>query len=175
MAVSINYHMRLTVLETLDLNHDFATNPVIQHTLGTEVKGVASGATAATLGTSGPITKIYSDQIALSGGAATIDLMVLPQSAGGDITQNVSFSGLKVQFYLFENPSTNANAITIDGDGTHPYELFGGATGLVTLEPGESIMGRCPETRGAVVSDTTDKITLAGTSAQVLNVMLVAG
>lgn len=173
MAVSVIYYMKLLVDETLNINEDFASNPILSHELSPVVRGTADGSTAATAGTSGPVTKVYSDQIALSSGA-TIVLDALTQSTGGDITQTVDFTGLKIQFFLFENDPDNSNVMTVTFGASDGYQIFGGSAGKITLPVGCSIMGRFPDQLEDVATADSE-IDITGTDTELFNVVLVAG
>jgi hypothetical protein len=118
-----------------------------------------------------PVTKVSAFQQALTAGAATIDLTSLPDEDG--VAAAVTFSGLKVQWAHFENPSTNANSITISEGASNGYELAGNAW-TVTLDPGEQVVYLGNDT-SPDVSGTTKNIDLAGTGTQALNVTLIAG
>jgi hypothetical protein len=75
------------------------------------------GSTTYTSSSSVPVTKIASGTATLSGGALTIDLTSLTGLAGEAIT----FSGLKVQFAFFRNPTSSANNITVGRGATNGY------------------------------------------------------
>jgi hypothetical protein len=107
---------------------------------------------------------------ALAAGVATIDLRALPGLLAG-ITQDGN--GLKVQHYVFENPATNANPITIAKGAANGYALFG-ATGLIELAPGDLIEADVPESRPDVAGGAKT-IDLSGTGTQAINVHLVLG
>jgi len=162
MPVSATVAGTLTVAETLATNVVDATSPVITH------NGFNFSATLNASSTP-PISKMASFQKALSTGAATIDCTSLIGTNGA----SVDFTGLKVQGYIFQNPATNANAITVTVGASNGL-LLHGASWKVILQPGEQLMFL-----GLNVSQTVGSgnktIDLAGTGSQALNCILVAG
>lgn len=118
-----------------------------------------------------PATTIVSFEQALTAGAAEIDLTSLPGTNG----DTVSFNGLKVQLCMFRGKAGNANPITVQPDtgGTDDYEMMGAAfKAVVEAEQQVMFFGN----NAAPDVGATDKIfSLAGTGAQVLEIIMVAG
>jgi len=117
-----------------------------------------------------PVTKHADFDQALSGGAATIDLLTLPGRTPDEV---ISFTGLRVQFVKFKNPSTNANAITFAVGASNGWAGLG-AGWTFTLNPGCSVLFYLDED-GPNVDATHKTIDLTGTLAQTAKVQLVAG
>lgn len=106
----------------------------------------------------------------LSGGALTLDLRALADEDTGTV---VDGNGLKVQMYKFKAAAGNANPITITAGASNGYELFG-ASGSLTLHPGDEVLVKCTETKPDI--DATHKtLDLAGTGSQTLDYHLVMG
>ncbi len=108
------YNLGLTVEEVKDLGLDNVADPTITHTLG-------SHADTLTATTTPPVTKTYSDDLALVAGAKTIDLQALPSSE----STTVNFTGLKVQLIKITTPATNTAEVTFDVGAANGYNLFG--------------------------------------------------
>lgn len=84
-----------------------------------------------------PATKVasYNDQ-ALTAGALSIDLTSLTDPYGN----SVDMSGLKVQRFFFQWDEDNTDTCTIVDGASNGYNLFGDASGQVTLNPGDSVL-----------------------------------
>ncbi len=127
-AQTAKYDFGLTVEEVKDLGLDNVVDPTITHTLGAH-------ADTLTATTTPPVTKTYSDDLALVAGAATIDLQALPSSQ----STTVNFTGLKVQLIKITTPSTNTAEVTFDVGATNGYNLFGATNATdesVAVPPG---------------------------------------
>ncbi len=108
------YDFGLTIEEVKDLGLDNVADPTITHTLGAH-------ADTLTATTTPPVTKTYSDDLALVAGAKTIDLQALPSSE----STTVDFTGLKVQLIKITTPATNTAEVTFDVGAANGYNLFG--------------------------------------------------
>lgn len=165
-TITVSYQTNCTVSQTLDSTYNPAASgggaTITHNGYNTDVSANSSSA-------SYPVSKTAVFSKALSGGAATIDLTSLTGTNGA----SVDFSTLKVQFFKFKNPSTNANSITVTYGASNPY-LLGGSGFKWILTPGAEIQGMCYE--GSPDVDSTHKtIDLSGTGSQTLQVTLVAG
>jgi hypothetical protein len=105
---------------------------------------------------------------AMTAGAATIDFTSLTGTFG-----TVSANGLKPRAVLFQNPATNANAITIAVGASNGHPLLGAAFS-VTLAPGETIVKDLVD-QGTTVDSTHKTIDISGTGTQALICELVFG
>lgn len=84
-----------------------------------------------------PATKVASESsVDLSAGAATIDLTALTNGFGDALDG----SGLKVQLFIFVAASDNTGAITITDGASNGYNLFGDASGQVTVPVGGTLV-----------------------------------
>lgn len=167
-AVTAKYDLRITADETLALGLDHGTDTPFEHTLG-----VHNGKLTAT--TTPAATKVFSDNIALSSGSATLDLT----SLSGPATTTVDFTGLKVQLIKLTCPLTNTAGITVDAkDASTGYNLFG-ADNAATTEKQEVLPG-CVASffmndKLEDVDSTHKDLTLTGTGTEAINVLLIAG
>jgi len=111
----------------------------------------------------------------LSSGTATIDLTALTRGNGGATAVNMS--GLKVQIFKFENVSTNTAAITITDGASNGYNIFGDASGQVTLGIGCVLQVVCPtaEYLPDVAAGAKDIDLSSSDQDATINVMLAAG
>ena len=125
-------------------------------------------------GSTPPITQVWSDEFTLSAGAATLDLTALAR----DAQANLDLTGLKIQAYFFATPSTNTDTVTIVDGATNGYNIFGDASGQITIgASGQKgfAMFYAPETLQDVgASDKTIDLSSSDTDATV-KVLLVAG
>jgi hypothetical protein len=164
MGISVDFALKLNTTETISTNVPFVAgtaNTITQSGLTTS--GTANGSSTP------PVTLDAYFQKPLVAGAATIDLTALSGTNGA----TVNFNTKKVQFYKFRNPSTNAGAITVTFGAANPYLLHGSAFKM-TLNPGDEVMARLPNTAPTV--DATHKnIDISGTGTEALDVGLVAG
>lgn len=168
MAVNATYKGEVTVVRTVDDPFVGSGDNTVTINALNKTKSL-TGATSATAGTEGPVTKDANFQKALSGGAGTIDFRALPTPEAGTIDLN----GLKVQIVKFRNPNTNANPITIVEGASNGLALFGAAFSI-TLQPGQEIQAYLAEA-APDVSATDKTIDLTGTASQALDVQVVAG
>jgi hypothetical protein len=160
MSVEVTYNSILSVKETLGTGVSLVTTPTITH------DGLSTGGTFNASGTI-PCTKVSSGVATLSAGAGTINLAAMPGVNGG----TVDFTGLKVQFVKLSNPS--ANNIVVTPGAANGIDLFGAASSI-TIAPGQELLFKFNET-GPDVAAADRTLDLAGTLAQTLNFVFVAG
>ena len=161
--VRVEFDPKVKTTEKIDLGIDGVTNQdfVLQ----------ISGLSATLSPTSTvPATKVFKDQVSLSGNAATLDLTALVR----DNLPNVDGTGLKVQLFVFHNKSTNANTMTIVDGATNGYDIFGSAAGSVTVPIGGTVMFFGNDKLDDIAS--ADKtIDVSGTGSQTFEVHIVMG
>lgn len=162
MPVSAVYTSKVTVSEELADAYLSSSKKTIDH------NGLDTSLTL-NAGSSVPATKVASFEKAMSGGAGTIDFRALVGTNGGAVDGN----GLKVQVIKLRNKSTNANAITIVPGASNGLNLFGAAFSI-TLSPGQEITAYLKD-QGTDIDATHKTIDISGTSAQVLEVIVVMG
>ncbi len=73
-----------------------------------------------------------------------------------------------------QNPSTNANKITVASGASNGWRLDGATSWTIPLAPGQSVAINCANASDTVGS-SHKTIDLAGTGAQTLNVEMTAG
>lgn len=165
LALGVTHQNLLTAIHTL-------TGTFISSGDNTYTTALAGeGSTSYTSSSSVPVTKIASGEVALSGGAVTIDLTALTGFAGETIT----FLGLKVQFWFFRNKSGNANKMSVTKGATNGYSMdVAAASWTVQLDPNASAFFRVPDTAPDVAAGAKN-IDVAGTGSQALEYILIAG
>lgn len=165
-AVEATYNALLTVKETLALGLDNATDPTTPHTLGDHAATLSASTTP-------PVTKTFSDDIALVAGAGTLNLSTL----AGPLSTTIDFTGLKVQVIKLVAASTNTGGITVAKGDAQPYNLFGEdnvSSETVEVLPGDAVLivhNETTEDVGAAIKN----IKFTGTGTDTLRIMLVAG
>lgn len=168
MAInSITLQAFMTVVETGVLAAGFPASQTrnITHSEFNQSQSLGASSTPA-------VTKIAFFDQALTAGAATIDLTALAHNAGV-----VDGSGLKVQGMLFVNPAGNS-AVTITDGASNGYNLFGDASGQVTVPAHATVdsflLFFFPE--GLQDIGGSDKtIDLAGTGTETFQIGLLLG
>ena len=161
------YDFGLTVEEVKDLGLDNVADPTITHTLG-------SHAATLTASTTPPVTKTYSDELALVAGAATIDLQALPSSE----STTLDFTGLKVQLVKITAPSTNTAEVTFDVGAANGYNLFGATNATdesVAVPPGGVQMFKYTDDLEDVDATHSDVDVSSSDVDATFDIMLVAG
>ena len=116
---------------------------------------------------------VFKRDVALVGGAKTLDLSAL--DATGEIAGGGSqdWNGKKIVLMILKNPVGNSN-ITIGEGAANGFEFTTGDNWTITLEPGE-ILFRYTRSQGpTIVTNTNDEIDISGTGTESLQVLLVA-
>lgn len=124
---SLTYRPLLSGVLTADVAIDGVTNPDLTIAIATTILGTLSPST-----TPIAITKIWGDTGQLAAGAATIDLTAL---ARGNLPA-VNLTGLTVKAILIYNYPTNTAALRVADGATNGYDIFGAATGDITIPAG---------------------------------------
>lgn len=122
------------------------------------------------IGGSNPIsgvTGMISQQKALSGGTATMDL-----TAGLCRNVAVTFNTKAVKFGVLRNPVANANPITVKFGAASPASTFG-ASWVLVLKPSDIYAFAL--TSSETVDGTHKNWDLTGTGSQALDILLAAG
>lgn len=169
---------------TATLNFGFSVVETLE-SLGDLVSGNASGTHAVTedtshtldSGSTPAITQVWSDSFTLSSGTATIDLTALSRTAQSDL--NLSTGSLKIQAFILAVPSTNTGSVTITDGATNGYNLFGDASGQITIgASGQAglAMFYLPEQLPEVANGSADTIDFSsGDADATVEIVLVAG
>lgn len=163
VIVKVEYDPKVKVTQTIDQGIDGVTNSdfILQ------IAGL-SGSLSPT--TTVPATKVYKDQVALTAGAKTLDLELLVR----DNLPDVVGTGLKVQLFVFSNPSTNTGAMTIVDGSTNGYDIFGGAAGAVIVPIGGAVWFFGNDNLDDIASADSE-IDITGTGTESFEVLIVMG
>ncbi len=153
----------VTVKETVALGLDNVTDPRVTHALAILLPSKLDGTTTP------PATLVWSDQVALSGGAKTLDLEALVNVN----LPNVNFVGLKVQILIMSCPSSNSGAITIVPGASNDYDI-GGAAMNWAVSPGGMLIYLSDDDAPDVASADSE-LDFSGTGSEVFDILMVAG
>lgn len=121
-----------------------------------------------------PMTKVYAQQRALSGGALTLDLTSLTDATGAAL----DLSGLKVQFVYIENApasgAANTDTLNVKFGATNGYNIFGDAASEITLAVGGWCAVYNPEGTPDVANGSADTIDFASSDADADFIVMIA-
>lgn len=163
MSVEVTFKTTITNVETLENNVPAAAaDKAVTHSGFNTSKTLNSASTP-------PATKGNAFELALSGGAATLDLTAIPATGGG----TYSGSGLKVQLLRIRNKAANANSISIAVGASNGYELAG-SDFKVTLAPGQEFTFYGNDATPDVAAGDKE-LDLAGTGTQAVEIDIVLG
>lgn len=165
-TVSAKFYLLLQATVGVDLSQDNSTDPDIVEEFGqTQANTLDANTTPA-------VTKSWSDQVSLTAGTVTLDLTALSR---GTNMSTVNMNGLKVQLVKIKAKSTNTQTITIADAASNGYNLFGDASGQVTLDASGEIMQYTPELL-ANISSTAKDITITSNDVDaIFDIQIVAG
>lgn len=165
-SVSARYALELEVTEVLALGLDNATDPSFPHSIGSP-----NGTLIAT--TTPPVTKVFSDNLALVAGARTLDLTSLAGPAG----TTVDFTGLKVQLIALRCPESNTLPILVQKGDANAYNLLGAdnaSSETIEMMPGDDLLIKRRDTLEDVDATHSD-VKFTGNGTEAIQVILVAG
>jgi len=115
---------------------------------------------------------IVSFVVTLTAGAATINLVALPGTQG-----TLDATGLKIRDFWFRNRredgSDNSNPVTITPGASNGYNIFGSASGLMTLQPGD--VAHWTPMYAQTVASGDRNIDLAGTGTDSFQCVILLG
>ena len=164
MSVDASIQMAIKVAETLamtSLGSD--SNGVVHYNLFHEA--------VLHSGTTPDLDSVWGARVSLSAGDGTIDLAALARTG----QTNLDLTGKVVHAWLIHLLAASA-AMSFQGGATNPFELFGGATSLINLEPDEWRMGYRPGSTGyGTVAAGAKEIDIAETGTDQFDIVLVAG
>ena len=153
----------VSVKDTVALGLDNVTDPRIIHALTMLLPSKLDSTTTP------PATLVWSDQVALSGGAVTLDLEALVNAN----LPNINFVGLKVQCLVMSCPAANTQAIVIVPGASNDYDI-GGASMSFAVSPGGMLIylsdDDAPDVAGA-----DSELDFSGTGTEVFDILMVAG
>ncbi len=135
MAVTATFQFLFNASETLAGLLATVADPTIKHDIGSAKTTIDSGTAAS------PVTKAWSDEVQLSGGTISLDLQALV----GFLADAVDLTGLKIQGFHIKADVDNSAVIVIKDGASNGYELFGAASGQVTLPANGEVMFFSPE------------------------------
>lgn len=167
-SVTARYALELEVTEVLALEMDNVPggDPPFIHSLGSP-----NGTLSAT--TTPPVTKVFSDNLALAAGTLTLDLTALAGPAG----TTVDFTDLKVQLIALRCPEGNTLPILVQKGAANAYNLMGkdnASAETIEVMPGDDILIKRHDTLEDVDGTHSD-VLFTGNGTEGINVMLVAG
>jgi len=164
VAASVN--PIVTASGTIDLGITGVADPSISHQ-------VFGGAKALSPTSTPPVTKSWEGVVALSGGAATIDLTALDM---GNMAAALDLTGLKVQCISVRGDSAITVAIVATVATSNGYDIHGSGADseiFVVEADGECMILKNDEAPDVGVAQA--EITLAGTGVEEIHIMILAG
>lgn len=164
MSVAVTSSMALVVDETLE------TNVALLDPADKKIRHKLSASRTLNATSTPPGTKVVSGEIAMTAGAATLDLRAIAGANGASQDLN----GLKVQEIILESKAGNANPITIVGGAANGYLVFGTA-GKVTLAAAGDAAHLLFNDSLPDVDATHKTLDISGTGTQTLQYIIVAG
>lgn len=165
-SVSARYALELEVTEVLALGLDNVTDPSFVHSLGSP-----NGTLSAT--STPPVSKVFSDTLALVAGTKTLDLTSLAGPAG----TTVDFTGLKVQQIALRCPTSNTLPILVQKGDANAYNMLGAdnaSAETIEVLPGDDILINRRDTLEDVDGTHSD-VKFTGNGTEGISVILVAG
>ncbi len=153
----------ISVKDAPALGLDQVTDPTVVHSITLPIPGVLTSATDP------PVTKVWSDEVALVAGAKTLDLQALVN----DNLPNVDLSGLKIQVLQISCPETNTGPITIVPGAANDYDL-GGSSMSMEIDPGD-VMILLRNDTAPDVSGANSELDFSGTGTETFEILIAAG
>lgn len=162
MTVTASYEFKVSVQEILDLGLDYPTAISLNWTLPAKAAKLVATSTP-------PVTMAFSDEIVLTAGPDTVDLMALVRGA---TLPNLDMDTEDVVMLVVELDAAAVGPATFEPGATNGYE-FAGATGELILQPGDRVMMLL--NNAPAVSATTKDLDISGTSGDLFRILVVAG
>lgn len=165
MSVELEILQRLRITETVIDDFISAAQDTLQRDAGKGTVELDDGTT--------PDVEDYAIfELALSGGAGSINLAALPHNHGGvNITKD--FTGKKIRAWLFWTPDTNANNITITKGASNGYSPVG--TSFTKVIPPNGASSDDFDTAAIDVASGARLLDVTGTGSQVVFCAIVCG
>ena len=154
----------VSVKETIALGLDHVTDKQLVHNITLPIPLSLDSTTTP------PVTKVWSDTVALSAGAKTLDLQALVN----DNLPNVDFTGLKVQVFMMSCPESNANLITLTPGASNGYSLGGSGSMKWVVQPGDALIFYSIDLQPDVASADSE-LDFAGTGTETFDILMAAG
>ncbi len=170
MSTSITTRLAITSQEVLDSSEFPGASQSSDRTLrssGFNVSATLDSTTTPAIEKPGAIS-----EETIGASATTLDLTAIDVGIG----RTEDMTGKKLIGYQFNASSSNSGDVTIAAGASNGYNLFG-ASGLLVLEPGESIAGVISGVASGkpAVSATVKNISISGTQNDVVEVGLWFG
>ncbi len=169
MTVSAKYAMICQATESRDLG-DAVGHVNITHDFSRLMSTVEDTLTA---NSTVPVTRVWSDTLALVGGALTLDLTGL----SGPYSSTTTFLTLKVQIVCIANPATATGALEVDVGASNGYNLFGEdntKSDQVLIPPGGAVMFFGNNALADVAANEKN-VDFVGTGTESFHILMVAG
>lgn len=164
MSLQVSAQSLIQVLETLEGNAPFASSKTVTHSALNKTLTLSGSTTPA-------VTKYASKQLALTDGAATLDLTAL--TGWGTNGANVDATNLKLQLLRVYNPAANTGVMNLAEGASNGYEALGDAWS-VDITPGAWAMVYLADD-APDVDGTHKTIDITGSGTEVLDIELVFG
>lgn len=153
MAITkCEWQMKCEGTETIALGIDGTDNPVVVSSTATSAAGTLTPSSTI------PGSQQWSDTVNMTDGTETLDLSALTK---GGLSTAVNLNGLDIQLFKVIAAKTNTANLTITDGAANGYNIFGDASGQVTLPPGGAIMIYGHDGLDTIVTDTNDEIDFA--------------
>ena len=165
MSLTVNANLRLVAIQTLE-------GPFVTPTDATFTIDQLKLLDQFTGSTSVPVTKTSAYELTMSSGTGSVNLASLP---GSTSEETIVGTGLKVQFLILCNKSTNANKIAITKGASNGYGLAAsGDSWTLVLSPGQMAFLYLNEAAPDVASGAR-LWDVTGTGSQVLQIVVILG
>ena len=158
-----DYEMSLKVKETVPLSLSNAGDATLVHNLGKVGATLDPNSTPA-------VSKVWSATPALTAGSLTLDLSALTNGA----LANVDMDTLSLVLLKIKNPAGN-NTLTVADGLTNGINVFGDASGQVTLSAGQTIMYDYGSNGATVAAAGARTIDFTGTGTESFQIMICCG
>ena len=167
MSVTLDYALKLNVVETLEADVDSAPSPNVNHTAFSKRGTITADTTAS------PVTLVSMQALTQvnDGTADTFDLRSLTGTNGIAVDGHT----LTVQAFLFNNTHATESVVVSEGTAT-AYQMLG-ATYSITIPPGASalfFLNNLPS-GGEVISATKKHIDLTAAQGTTYEIGVVMG
>lgn len=160
---SSSLDLAIVVEEQLALAEPLVENPRVPHKL--------SGTERLTSTSVPDVVSVWSGVVALSAGAATLDLTALPN---GPYATTVSLSGKKIRQFSVQATAANAGALKIAKGASNAIMLGGHVDDVITLPPGAT-QAAALRSGGLTIGNGAKALALTGTATDSVSIVIVAG
>lgn len=168
MAVSMRIIMQALIDETLGVGVDSSASPILKLADADNFKvGLTLDST-----TTPPVTEVYADNLALSGGAITIDLTALPGTNG----RTIDMTGLKVQYLWVGQVASNTANLTLKPGASTGYNIGNNANTFLSIgHAGNEAICCIWNELNPDVSGSLKHLDVTGAGSETFNIVIAAG